>query len=72
MKVAKFDRHKTAALLNDAGIIRNRLKIDAAVSNAQAFLAVQKEFGSFDRYVWQFVRREADCQPVEDALTFRR
>jgi DNA-3-methyladenine glycosylase I len=55
VKVAKFDRHKTAALLNDAGIIRNRLKIEAAVSNAQAFLAVQKEFGSFDRYVWQFV-----------------
>ena len=55
VKVAKFDRHKKAALLNDAGIIRNRLKIEAAVSNAQAFLAVQKEFGSFDRYVWQFV-----------------
>ena len=55
VKVAKFDRRKTAALLNDAGIIRNRLKIEAAVSNAQAFLAVQKEFGSFDRYVWQFV-----------------
>jgi DNA-3-methyladenine glycosylase I len=55
VKVAKFDRHKTAALLNDAGIIRNRLKIDAAVSNAQAFLAVQHEFGSFDRYAWQFV-----------------
>jgi DNA-3-methyladenine glycosylase I len=55
VKVAKFDRHKTTALLNDAGIIRNRLKIEAAVSNAQAFLAVQKEFGSFGRYVWQFV-----------------
>jgi len=55
VKVAKFDRHKTTGLLNDAGIIRNRLKIGAAVSNAQAFLAVQHEFGSFDRYVWQFV-----------------
>ena len=54
-KVARFNERKKTALLNDVGIIRNRLKIEAAVSNAQAFLAVQKEFGSFDRYVWQFV-----------------
>ena len=54
-KVAKFTANRKKQLLNDAGIIRNRLKIDAAVTNAQAFLAVQKEFGSFDRYVWQFV-----------------
>lgn len=54
-KVARFNQRKKTALLNDVGIIRNRLKIEAAVSNAQAFLAVQKEFGSFDRYVWQFV-----------------
>jgi DNA-3-methyladenine glycosylase I len=54
-KVAAFNRQKQAALLRDAGIIRNRLKIAAAVSNARAFLAVQNECGSFDRYVWRFV-----------------
>lgn len=55
VKVARFDAKKKAALLKDPGIIRNRLKIDAAVMNAQAFLAVQREFGSFDAYVWRFV-----------------
>ena len=55
VKVAKFTANRKKQLLNDPGIIRNRLKIDAAVTNAQAFLTVQKEFGSFDRYVWQFV-----------------
>ena len=55
VKVARFDRTKKAALLRDARIIRNRLKIDAAVSNARAFLAVQGAFGSFDTYLWQFV-----------------
>src|SRR5579862_5864472 len=54
-KVAKYDEAKIAALLANDGIVRNRLKIRAAVQNAQAFLAVQKEFGSFDGYVWQFV-----------------
>lgn len=54
-KVAKFTDVRKKQLLGNPGIIRNRLKIDAAVTNAQAFLAVQKEFGSFDRYVWQFV-----------------
>jgi DNA-3-methyladenine glycosylase I len=54
-KVARFTAKKKAVLLNNPGIIRNRLKIDSAVTNAQAFLSVQKEFGSFDRYVWQFV-----------------
>ncbi len=54
-KVARYDEAKIAALLGNDGIVRNRLKIRAAVRNAQAFLAVQKEFGSFDRYVWQFV-----------------
>jgi DNA-3-methyladenine glycosylase I len=54
-KVARFDRTKKAALLRDTRIIRNRLKIDAAVTNAQAFLVVQRAFGSFDAYVWQFV-----------------
>ena len=55
-KVAKYDRRKTAKLLADDGIIRNRLKVASAIQNARAFLAVQKEFGSFDAYVWRFVK----------------
>ena len=54
-KVARFTAKKKALSLKNPGIIRNRLKIDSAVTNAQAFLSVQKEFGSFDRYVWQYV-----------------
>jgi len=54
-RVARYDARKRARLLEDAGIVRNRLKIDAAITNARAFLAVQKEFGSFDAYVWGFV-----------------
>jgi DNA-3-methyladenine glycosylase I len=54
-KVARFTAKKKAELLKNPGIIRNRLKIDSAVTNAQAFLSVQEEFGSFDHYVWQFV-----------------
>jgi DNA-3-methyladenine glycosylase I len=54
-RVARFDQRKITALLSDNGIIRNKLKIRSAISNAQAFLKVQKEFGSFDRYIWQFV-----------------
>lgn len=53
-KIARYDEPKIAQLLENAGIVRNRLKIRAAVRNAQAFLAVQKEFGSFDQYIWQF------------------
>jgi len=53
-KIARYDAAKIKKLLGDAGIIRNRLKIEAAVKNADAFLAVQKEFGSFDRFIWQF------------------
>jgi DNA-3-methyladenine glycosylase I len=78
-KVAKYDERKIAALMNDAGIIRNRLKINAAVTNAIAFLEVKKEFGSFDAYVWQFVdgkplRRKrgqpiAARTPLSDALS---
>jgi DNA-3-methyladenine glycosylase I len=59
-KVAKYDERKIAALLNDAGIIRNRLKINSAVTNAIAFREVQREFGSFDNYVWRFV----DGKPI--------
>jgi len=54
-KIARYDGRKLQALLGDEGIVRNRLKILSAVMNAKAFLAVQKEFGSFDRYIWQFV-----------------
>lgn len=53
--VAEFGRGDIAALLRNPGIVRNRLKVQAAVGNAQAFLAVQAEYGTFDRYVWQFV-----------------
>jgi DNA-3-methyladenine glycosylase I len=53
-KVAKYDSKKQKTLLKNPGIIRNRLKIASAISNAKAFLAVQKEFGSFDKYIWQF------------------
>ena len=59
-KVARFDAKRRATLMQDAGIVRNRLKIDSAVTNAQAYLSVQKEFGSFDRYLWNFV----DGKPV--------
>jgi len=54
-KVARYDQRKIARLLADPGIVRNRLKIAAAVQNAKAFLEVQDEFGGFDPYVWQFV-----------------
>ena len=54
-KVASYDAKKVKSLLADAGIVRNRLKIAASIGNARAFLAVQKEFGSFDAYVWGFV-----------------
>ncbi len=53
--VAAFDGRKVQALLRDTGIVRNRAKIEAAIGNARAFLEVQREFGSFDVYVWRFV-----------------
>jgi len=54
-KIGRYDERKVRKLLADAGIVRNRLKITSAVTNARAFLAVQWEFGRFDRYVWSFV-----------------
>jgi DNA-3-methyladenine glycosylase I len=54
-KIAAYDEAKAAALLADPGIIRNRLKVAAFITNARAFLAVQEAFGSFDAYIWQFV-----------------
>jgi len=56
--VARYGAKKRQALLANAGIVRNRLKIDAAVQNAKSFLAVQEEFGSFDQYLWEFVGHE--------------
>jgi len=54
-KIARYDKRKVRKLLADPGIIRNRLKVSAAIANAQAFLAVRKEFGSFNKYAWSFV-----------------
>ena len=59
-KVARYDDKKVAKLLNDEGIIRNRLKIASAIANAQAFLKIQDEFGSFDSYIWGFI----DGKPI--------
>jgi DNA-3-methyladenine glycosylase I len=53
-KIAAYDRKKVRTLLADPGIIRNRLKMESAISNARAFLEAQREFGSFDAYIWQF------------------
>src|SRR5258708_2647057 len=54
-KVAKFTKHDFKRLMNDAGIVRNKLKIEAAINNAKRFLEVQKEFGTFSKYMWSFV-----------------
>jgi len=54
-KISRYGDRKVETLLQDAGIVRNRLKIGSTIANAQAFLAVQKEFGTFDAYIWQFV-----------------
>jgi DNA-3-methyladenine glycosylase I len=69
-KVARYDAARIERLLADPGIVRNRLKVQAAVTNAKAFLAVQKEFGSFDAYIWQFTVGQAlqNRVSVGDAL----
>ncbi len=64
-QVARIERKKKEELLQNSGIIRNRLKIESAILNAQKFLAVQEEFGSFDTYIWQFVNRE----PIQNQWT---
>jgi DNA-3-methyladenine glycosylase I len=61
--VAGFDRRKVAELLADPGIVRNRLKVESAITNARSFLKVQEEFGSFDAYQWRFV----DGRPIRNA-----
>ena len=63
-RVARYDRRKIERLLRDSGIVRNKLKIASAVANAKAFLEVQREFGSFDRYLWRFV----DGKPRQPSL----
>ncbi len=67
-RVARYDTRKKARLLEDPGIIRNRLKVDAAVANARVFLAVQEEFGSFDEHLWSFV----DGEPILNAWSSPR
>ncbi|HTT40566.1 MAG TPA: DNA-3-methyladenine glycosylase I [Burkholderiales bacterium] len=66
--VVRYDSRRRRALLADAGIVRNRLKIESAITNAAAFLEVQREFGSFDAYLWRFV----DGRPVQNAWTAPR
>ncbi len=61
-KVAQYDDNKKAELLQDAGIVRNKLKINSAIKNAQVFLELQKEFGSFSNYIWAFV----DNKPIQN------
>jgi DNA-3-methyladenine glycosylase I len=67
-KVAKFDKKKINQLLKDPGIIRNRLKVEAAINNAQRFLEVQKEFGSFSKYMWNFVGNK----PIKNTIRSRK
>jgi DNA-3-methyladenine glycosylase I len=62
-RIARYDANKIKSLLQDPGIVRNRLKVEAAVNNAQRFLEVQAEYGSFDRFIWQFV----DGRPKQNA-----
>jgi len=62
LKIAAYSEEKIASLLEDAGIIRNKLKVKSAVSNAQAFMKIQKEFGSFSKYIWNFV----DGKPIKN------
>ncbi len=57
-KISKYSEKDKSRLLNDKGIIRNRLKINASITNAQKFLEIQKEFGSFDKYIWQFTNHK--------------
>ena len=61
-KIAKYDRRKIKSLLKNEGIIRNKLKIEGAITNAKAFLQVRKEFGTFDKYIWSFV----DGKPIQN------
>ncbi len=61
--IAQYNEEKKEALLQDSGIIRNKLKVNSAITNAQNFIKIQKEFGSFDTYIWSFV----DCKPIKNS-----
>jgi DNA-3-methyladenine glycosylase I len=61
-RIARYDRNKIRSLLSDAGIVRNRLKIEATIENAKAFMRVREEYGSFDTYIWRFV----EGRPLEN------
>ena len=63
-KIARYDQIKTDALLQDAGIVRNKLKVHGTVSNAQAFIKVQEEYGSFSKYLWGFI----DGKPIKNKV----
>lgn len=65
-KIAKYDEKKIQSLLKDEGIIRNKLKVYATVTNAQNFIAIQKEFGSFDKYIWQFTGGKVKKNKLKD------
>lgn len=71
VKIAQYDEAKIASLLADPGIIRNRLKVHGAVQNAKAYLAVQKEFGTFDRYMWSFVGGKPIVNKLRDMKDYR-
>jgi DNA-3-methyladenine glycosylase I len=66
-KIAKYNQPKINSLLQDAGIVRNKLKVNATITNAQAFMAIQKEFGSFSNYIWNFV----DGKPIKNNFSSR-
>jgi DNA-3-methyladenine glycosylase I len=66
-KISKYDDAKIAELINDAGIIRNKAKINSTVTNAKAFLDIQKEFGSFDKFIWQFTKGKTINNKLIDA-----
>ena len=63
-KVARYDQQKIESLLKDSGIIRNRLKIQGAIANAKAFIEVRKDFGTFDKYIWGFIKG----RPIHNGL----
>ncbi len=70
-KIARYDAKKVKALMADAGIIRNRLKVAASIENAKAFLVAQKEFGSFDKFIWQFTKGKTLVKRPEKPGDFR-
>lgn len=65
-KVAEYDRRKINSLLKDEGIVRNKLKVEGAVANAKAFLLMRREFGTFDKYIWNFV----DGKPIQNNFNY--